>query len=114
MPVKRTSAAARTASTVGVLLMLAGFPSAARAQEHSHTGAGPSRSSLNELVQTVRTATERFKDVTVAENEDYHLLFGCVSGPDSGAMGLHYVNLGLVFDGGELDPTHPEIVFRAQ
>jgi len=47
--------------------------------------------------------------VSVAENEDYHLLFGCVSGPDTGAMGLHYVNMALVMDG-ELDPTHPEIV----
>jgi hypothetical protein len=47
--------------------------------------------------------------VAVAEAEGYHLLFGCVSGPDSGAMGLHYVNLSLVGDG-ELDPTRPEIV----
>jgi hypothetical protein len=47
--------------------------------------------------------------VAVAEAEGYHLLFGCVSGPDSGAMGLHYVNLALVGDG-ELDPTRPEIV----
>jgi len=29
----------------------------------------------------------------VAEAEGYSLLFGCVSGPDAGAMGLHYVNL---------------------
>ena len=36
-------------------------------------------------------------------------MFGCVSGPDSGAMGLHYVNLALVGDG-ELDPAKPEIV----
>ena len=36
-------------------------------------------------------------------------MFGCVSGPDSGAMGLHYVNMPLVLDG-EIDPTRPEIV----
>ena len=41
--------------------------------------------------------------------EGYALLFGCVSGPDAGAMGLHYVNLSLVGDG-ELDPMRPEIV----
>jgi hypothetical protein len=57
----------------------------------------------------VRESTERFRDVAVAEAEGYHLMFGCVSGPDSGAMGLHYVNLDLVNDG-ELDPTRPEIV----
>jgi hypothetical protein len=63
----------------------------------------------NALVRVVRESTERFRDVAVAEAEGYHLLFGCVSGPDSGAMGLHYVNLPLVGDG-ELDPTRPEIV----
>ena len=63
----------------------------------------------NALVKVVREATERFRDVAAAEAEGYHLLFGCVSGPDSGAMGLHYVNLALVGDG-ELDPAKPEIV----
>jgi hypothetical protein len=61
------------------------------------------------LINTVREATERFKDVKVAEAEGYSLMFGCVSGPDSGAMGLHYVNLPLVIDG-VLDPAKPEII----
>ena len=47
------------------------------------------------LISAVRQATERFKDVKVAEAEGYSLMFGCVSGPDYGAMGLHYVNLPL-------------------
>ena len=55
------------------------------------------------------TSTERFRDVSVAEAEGYSLLFGCVSGPDYGAMGLHYVNLPLVGDG-DVDPARPEIV----
>ncbi len=63
----------------------------------------------SEFINTVRAATERFKDVAVAEAEGYTLMFGCVSGPDWGAMGLHYVNLALVTDG-QLDPTRPEIV----
>ncbi len=62
-----------------------------------------------DFVEAVRAATERFKDVSVAEAEGYSLMFGCVSGPDSGAMGLHYVNLSLVGDN-VLDPTRPEIV----
>jgi hypothetical protein len=66
-------------------------------------------SKANALVQIVRQATERFRDVGVAEAEEYTLLFGCVSGPDSGAMGLHYANMALVMDG-ELDPTRPEII----
>jgi hypothetical protein len=57
----------------------------------------------------VREATERFRDVSVAEDEGYRLMFGCVSGPDWGAMGLHYVKMEYVLDG-ELDPTRPEIV----
>jgi hypothetical protein len=62
-----------------------------------------------DLVKVVRDATERFKDVSVAEAEGYALMFGCVSGPDWGAMGLHYVNLSLVTDK-VLDPAKPEIV----
>jgi hypothetical protein len=61
------------------------------------------------LVRVVREATERFKNVAAAERENYHLMFGCVSGPDYGAMGLHYVNLDLVGDG-EVNPAKPEIV----
>jgi hypothetical protein len=57
----------------------------------------------------VREATERFHDVSVAEAEGYVLQFGCVSGSDAGAMGLHFVNASLVGDG-VLDATRPEIV----
>ena len=97
-------------STIGILLMAFMSP-AARAQDdrtvrstHHHEPAAD-----NALVRVVRESTARFRDVAVAEAEGYHLLFGCVSGPDSGAMGLHYVNLDLVGDG-ELDPAQPEIV----
>jgi hypothetical protein len=62
-----------------------------------------------DLVQTVREATRRFFDVRRAVAEDYQLMFGCVSGPDDGAMGLHYVNMALVGDPA-LDPLRPEIV----
>jgi hypothetical protein len=61
------------------------------------------------LVKIVRQATERYKDVAVAKAEGYALQFGCVSGPDSGAMGLHYVNANLV-NSGVLDATRPQIV----
>lgn len=63
-----------------------------------------------ELIKVVREATARFRDVAVAEAEGYQLMFGCVSGPDRGAMGLHYVNLALAFDGGVLQADQPEIV----
>ncbi len=65
--------------------------------------------SAGELIRIVREATERFKDVAVAEAEGYALQFGCVTGPDVGAMGLHYVN-GKLVNSGVLDPTRPQIV----
>lgn len=62
-----------------------------------------------ELVEIVRQSTARFRDVAVAEAEGYQLHFGCVSSPDRGAMGLHYVNMALVGDG-ILEAERPEIV----
>lgn len=62
-----------------------------------------------ELARVVRENTSRFRDVKVATAEGYQLMFGCVSGPDDGAMGLHYVNMELVGDAA-LDPRRPEIV----
>ena len=61
------------------------------------------------LLKIVRESTERFKDVSVAEAEGYSLQFGCVSGPDAGAMGLHFVN-GALVNGGVVDATRPQIV----
>jgi len=72
------------------------------------------QSRANILLGTVRQATERFKDVAVAQSEGYALQFGCVSGDSSGAMGLHFVN-GALVNSGVLDPTHPQIViYEAQ
>jgi hypothetical protein len=98
-------------SIIGVLVLIGLLSPQVRAQEN---GTAPTAqhhvpATANALVTVVRESTERFRDVTVAEAEGYRLLFGCVSGPDSGAMGLHYVNLALVGDG-ELDPAKPEIV----
>jgi len=80
----------------------------AGAQDHDHQQ-DDQRKALSPLVRIVRDATRKYQDVSVAEADGYTLMFGCVSGPDWGAMGLHYVNLPLVLDG-VLDPTRPEIV----
>ena len=82
----------------------------AQGTAHAHDRRGAEQKNTpGALVAAVREATERFKNVAAAEAEGYGLQFGCVTGPDSGAMGLHYVNFPLVLDG-ELDPTKPEIV----
>ena len=59
------------------------------------------------LVQIVRDATRQFLDVHNAGPAGYGPAFGCVSGPDHGAMGIHYVNGPLVMDG-DIDAAHPE------
>jgi hypothetical protein len=92
-------------------------PQCAMAQEaHMHSAmsqpeaqSAEQRSQAATLLATVREATARFQDVRAAEAEGYSLLFGCVTGPDAGAMGLHYVNLSLVAKN-ELDPRTPQII----
>lgn len=59
------------------------------------------------LADTVRQATARFHDVDEATAAGYASMFGCVSGPQGGAMGIHYINGNLVGDG-VLDPEQPE------
>jgi hypothetical protein len=87
---------------------------------HSHSTTTPNaltadqQSNQSTLLSVVREATERFKDVRYAEHEGYRLEFGCVSGDDFGAMGLHYVNDTLVGNG-IVDVTRPQIVlYEAQ
>jgi hypothetical protein len=63
-------------------------------------------SAKNSLVQAVRDATRQYLDVNNAY-PDYVPAFGCVSGPDHGAMGIHYLDFTLVGDG-EIDLAHPE------
>ena len=99
------------------LVLLSLFPVRALAQDgHSHSPTSQQqeltpdqRRRAGALVRIVRESTVRFRDVSVAEAEGYALQFGCVSGPDAGAMGLHYVNGSLV-NAGVVDATHPQIV----
>jgi hypothetical protein len=59
------------------------------------------------LVGAVRQAASIYKDVEAAKGAGYGLFHGCVSGPQEGAMGIHYVNGDLVGDG-EIDASQPE------
>ena len=99
-----TPGKAGAATAIGLFVVLGSFPAHLAAErQHSH-GADASA-----LVTVVREATERFKDVAAAEAAGFELQFGCVSGPDWGAMGLHYVHFPRVLDG-DLDARRPEIV----
>ena len=59
------------------------------------------------LVDHVRAANDRFKDVAVAVSEGYAPI-PCASGVDGGAMGVHYVNTALIGD--SIDIKHPQAV----
>ncbi|HLZ14337.1 MAG TPA: hypothetical protein VKP58_17275 [Candidatus Acidoferrum sp.] len=66
----------------------------------------------NKLVEIVRNATRAFQDVTKLPS-GFAPALGCVSGPDHGAMGIHYVNVGLV--NGPIDPEHPQaLIYEPQ
>src|SRR5262245_12752276 len=101
---------------LGLVVMTAG-PSTSMAQTaHLHiqdTQQNPAgrgeQSQANALVKIIRESLDRFKEVKVAMAEGYALQFGCVTGSDSGAMGLHYVNGDLV-SSGILDATRPQMV----
>lgn len=105
-------------SMLAGLVAVSVWPSRALAQD-DHMHAMPSTpqpltatqlKQTNELVTAVRSATAPFQNPASLPS-DYALMFGCVSGSgNEGAMGLHFVNLGLVFDGGELELSTPEIV----
>jgi hypothetical protein len=115
MNVERVQRAWRV--SIAAAAVIACAPSIARAQaDHAHGSAAPQqewtadqRAKAGALLAAVREATERFRDPAAAEAEGYTLQFGCVTGSDVGAMGLHFVNGALVADG-ELDVARPEIV----
>jgi hypothetical protein len=86
--------------------VIAADGTASQNSEHSHGDAPPSPA---KLVQLVRNATRQYVNVNVATAAGYQPFLGCVSGPDHGAMGQHYVNGSLVGDG-ELDASRPEVL----
>jgi hypothetical protein len=91
----------------GAMLLAADGP-ATQDAEQTHPGhrgqAAPAK-----LVQLVRDATKQFANVNAATAAGYQPFLGCVSGPDHGAMGFHYVNGALVGDG-ILDASKPEVM----
>jgi hypothetical protein len=84
-----------THRALGVVLSLSMLPVIAAAE-----GATP-------LVDKVRGATSRYVDINVAFNEGFAVATPCVSGPDTGAMGVHLV-LSSRIASGVLNPEQPQ------
>ncbi len=67
------------------------------------------RQAATGLVRVVRETTREFRNLKAAIEAGYGSTGSCVSGPEKGAMGVHYANPVLVGDG-ELDASRPEIL----
>ena len=74
------------------------------AQKHAHADAAQDVSGT--LLQEVRQGTKQFVNVNNATAAGYGPFLGCVTGPDHGAMGIHYVN-GDVLGVNGLNPALP-------
>lgn len=83
------------------VLLLSFSPLAVADDAHTHAGQTSSA-----LINTVRQATQRFLDARDVPG-DYGPVLGCVSGPDEGAMGVHFVNPKLLTDN-QVNPSTPE------
>lgn len=60
-------------------------------------------------MEKVRQATARYRDISVAMAEGWAPATPCVSGPNFGAMGVHFALPARVGDG-EIDAAEPELL----
>lgn len=60
------------------------------------------------LVEAVREATAKYKDVNKAMADGYVPVLGCVSSPEEGGMGAHYLKASLLGD--DVDAAHPQLL----
>lgn len=65
-----------------------------------------SSSTHQTLIQIVQDNTRQYANVNEARAAGYARFLGCVTGPDQGAMGIHYVNSALL--NGTLDSRYPQ------
>lgn len=95
------------AVTAAVTIAIAASMPVAQSQSEHHQGESPEVSPG--LVRAVRQVTQKFQDVNAATAAGYVSTESCASGPNQGAMGVHYVNEALIADG-VLDVQRPEIL----
>lgn len=98
----QTHSRVRMACLAGLVAMVPFISAECAVAQTAHDHGSPAK-----LVRLVRESTRQFVDVNASTAAGYGPFLGCVSGPDHGAMGIHYVNLGLYADG-EIDVSHPE------
>lgn len=89
-----------------ILLPLA-IPLVVLAASHSPQEGLQSNERSSPLVDKVHEATEQYRNINVALAEGFVQATPCVSGPDFGAMGVHFV-LGSRIAAGTLSADQPE------
>jgi hypothetical protein len=95
------------ASNAVAAVVIATSMPVALAQDEHHEGDRPEVSPG--LVREVRQVTQKFQDVNAAKAAGYVSTRSCESGPDQGAMGVHYVNEAYITDA-VLDVQRPEVL----
>lgn len=104
---------------LALCLLPLGIPSSmARDQAQSSSGPdhkhSPPPRGDSPLVDKVRRATRQYRDINVAIAEGWVRGTPCVSGPNSGAMGVHFILPARVGDG-VLDADEPEaLIYEPQ
>jgi hypothetical protein len=108
--VSRTSKATTAFWCAKTLLLLAALPCGVSAADmpaaaHAHSvGVGAAV-----LVEKVRAATQRYRDINIALGEGWVQATPCVSGPNEGAMGVHFLKPERLHDG-SLKAEEPEML----
>ena len=97
---------ARHAVVAGIASLVCAVPAATAV-------AGRGSQETLTLVEQVRDATRSLRDVDNAVAVGYASEGACVSGPEEGAMGIHYGNGDLVIDG-ELHADRPKLLIYEQ
>ncbi|MEO8310803.1 MAG: hypothetical protein ABI520_06490 [Caldimonas sp.] len=93
------------AAVIGLSVMASAMqPSVA----HEH-GSPSSPAGSSPLVEKVRDATARYKDINIALGEGWVQATPCVSGPNDGAMGVHFLMPDRLHDG-MLRAEEPEML----
>src|SRR6185295_8032203 len=95
----------RAAAVIG-LSILASAMQPAVAHEH---GSPTSLAGSSPLVEKVRLATARYQDINIALGEGWVQASPCVSGPNEGAMGVHFLKPERLHDG-MLKAEEPEML----
>lgn len=94
---------------LGALSLTVPFLAAAGEQPAQDTAQGTDHSRQSPLVDKVRQATARYRDINVALTEGWVVATPCVSGPNFGAMGVHLALPERVGDGA-LNSSEPELL----